>query len=482
MTASRLLGLVLTGCLLAACVRNPVTGKRQLALVSSEQEIALGKQSAEEVRQTMGTYDDPKVKAYVSGVGMRMATASERPRIPWQFDVVDDPAVNAFALPGGPIFVTRGILTHLRSEAELAAVVGHEIGHVTARHSVQQLSKQQLAQVGLGLGAVLSPELGQLGQLASAGMQLLFLKYGRDDERQSDELGFRYMTAAGYDPREMPKVFEMLAKASALSGGGRVPEWMSTHPDPENRAKKAAERAAGVEGADRMKVDEAGYLALVDGMVFGDDPRQGFFEGQTFKHPGLGFQLAFPKGWKTENGAAAVQGVSAEQDAAVQLSVVTGAATPEEAKQKFFAQEGIRPATTLSAEAPRNAARFEAQTQQGALGGYVTFASAGKVTLQLVGFAPEAALSKHDAELHAALASFGPLTDRAALDVKPARVKLVKLDRDQTVAEFMAAHPSNADPKLVALINGVDEGGRMKAGTLAKQVVGGPPAQAARQP
>ena len=472
MTRSLTVAAALLG--LAACVRNPVTGERQLSLVSSEQEIALGKQTSQEVRATMGIYPDPKAKAYVEGVAMPMARASERPDLPWTFDVVDDPTVNAFALPGGPIFVTRGILTHLGSEAELAAVLGHEIGHVTARHSVQQLSKAQLAQVGLGIGSILSPEVAQYGQLAGAGLQLLFLKYGRDAERQSDELGFEYMVKAGYDPREMASVFETLDAASAAAGGsGRIPEWLSTHPNPENRSKKAAERAAKVANAAGMKVERESYLARLEGMVFGDDPRQGFFRGETFLHPGMGFQLQFPKGWKTQNTAAAVMGVSAEQDAAVQLSVAQGVSSPEDALKKFFAQEGVKPLSTDLAA--NRAAPFEAQTQQGVLRGYVAFVGQGSTTLQLAGFAPQAAFEKRDAELKGALASFGPLTDRSALDVKPARVKLVKVPRDMSLAEFQAAYPSNADPKVLAVINGVADGGKLRAGQTAKQVVGGVP-------
>src|SRR5512133_1768281 len=178
---------------LAACARNPVTGERQLSLVSTEQEIALGKESAEQVTQSIGRYPDPGVQAYVEGIGKKLAAASERPQLPWSFTVLDDPTVNAFALPGGPVFVTRGILTHLNSEAELAAVLGHEIGHITARHSVQQISKAQLAQLGLGVGMVLSEDLRKIAPVAGAGLQLLFLQFGRDAERQSDELGFRYM-------------------------------------------------------------------------------------------------------------------------------------------------------------------------------------------------------------------------------------------------------------------------------------------------
>src|SRR5256885_141359 len=157
---------------------------------------------------------------------MRLAATSERPNLPWTFRVVDDPVVNAFALPGGFIFVTRGILAHVNSEAELAGVVGHEIGHVTARHSVSQMSKQQLAQLGLAVGALASPDVGRYAGVASQALGVVFLKYSRDDESQADELGLRYMRRATYDPREMPHVFEMLARVSQAQGGGRVPGWL----------------------------------------------------------------------------------------------------------------------------------------------------------------------------------------------------------------------------------------------------------------
>ncbi|HZA12926.1 MAG TPA: M48 family metalloprotease, partial [Myxococcaceae bacterium] len=195
----RLIHLVLISALAApGCVKNPATGERQLSLISQEQEIALGQQAKQEVAQSIGLYDSSELQSYVSGLGKKLAAASERPALPWSFQVVDDASVNAFALPGGPIFVTRGILTHLNSEAELAAVLGHEIGHVTGRHAANMISKQQLAQLGLGIGTILLPEgLRGLGQLAGAGMGLMFLKYGRDAENQADELGFRYTLKTG---------------------------------------------------------------------------------------------------------------------------------------------------------------------------------------------------------------------------------------------------------------------------------------------
>src|SRR5690606_19899953 len=166
--------------LLGACAVNPVTGERQLAFISESQEIALGQQGAAEVWQSMALVQDQALQDYVERLGLRLAAASERPDLPWSFAVVDDPVPNAFALPGGPVFVTRGLLTLMDSEAELVSVLGHEIGHITARHSVAQMSRAQLAQLGLGLGTIFVPEVRPYGELASSGLSLLLLKYGRD--------------------------------------------------------------------------------------------------------------------------------------------------------------------------------------------------------------------------------------------------------------------------------------------------------------
>lgn len=460
---------------LAACSKNPVTGKRQLSLVSTEQEIALGKESAEQIAQQIGRYPDEKVQAYVNEIGQRMAKASERPELPWTFTVLDDPTVNAFALPGGPVFVTRGILTHMNSEAELASVLGHEIGHITARHSVDQISKAQLAQVGLGVGMIFSEDLRQYGQLAGVGLQLMFLKFGRDDERQSDELGFKYMVAQGYDPRQMAEMFNTLERASKGEGGGRLPEWLSTHPDPGNRAEKARERAAGVEHVERLQTDREEFLAHLNGMVFGEDPRQGFFQGNAFLHPGLRFRVDFPQGWKTANTAAAVMGVSEKQDAAIQLTVA-GKLSPEEANKKFFAQQGVKAASLQSGTVsglPATASWFEAQTEQGAVRGLVSFVAHGGTTFQLVGFTGAKQLEGYAGAFQKSFASFGPLTDPAALAVQPAKVELVKVPRDMTVAEFHAQFPSTAPVPVVAIVNGLPEDGKLVAGATAKRIVGG---------
>ena len=219
-------------------------GRAAVPLMGEAREIELGREYDQQIVAEMGLHPDPALQAYVQELGSRMAAKSERPHLPWTFRVVDDPVVNAFALPGGYIYMTRGILAHLNSEAELASVIGHEIGHVTARHSVNRMSKAMLTQLGLGAAAVLAPEFAGYAEAANAAFGLLFLKHGRDDERQSDDLGLRYMRAAGYDAREMAGVFEMLGRVSAASGGGSTPEWLSTHPNPENRSSRIAAQVA----------------------------------------------------------------------------------------------------------------------------------------------------------------------------------------------------------------------------------------------
>jgi predicted Zn-dependent protease len=212
-------------CILAiiGCTINPATGQRQLALLSEAQEIEMGRQAHPEIVATYGEYPDEEWQRYIQRVGAELAANSERPHLDWTFTVLDDPVVNAMALPGGYIYVNRGILAHFNSEAELASVLGHEIGHVTARHSVEQLSRMQLANLGLGVATVVSEDFRQYAGLASQGVSILFLKFGRDDETQADNLGLRYMTRTGFDPQEMPKVFNTLDRMSSAHGGQSMP-------------------------------------------------------------------------------------------------------------------------------------------------------------------------------------------------------------------------------------------------------------------
>src|SRR5438128_2797835 len=367
---------LLAGLGAGGCAVTPATGSRQLMLISESQEIAMGRDYDKEVVASIGLYPDSALQRWIQQFGARLAATSERPNLPWSFRVVDDPVVNAFALPGGFIYVTRGILAHLNSEAELAGVVGHEVGHVTARHSVSQLSKQQLAQIGLAVGTIANPDFERFAGLASAGLGVLFLKYSRDAERQADDLGLRYMRRANYDPREMPHVFEMLTRVSQAQGGGRVPEWLATHPDPENRRGRIEQEIAALpQDFSGAAVNRDTYLRRLDGLVFGNNPREGYFKDNHFFHPELRFRLTFPEGWTSSNGRQAVVAVSPEKDAAVELSVAKER-TMDAAANAFLPQRGFTsgyPARTIVGGLPAVSAPFAAATENGALRGTALF-------------------------------------------------------------------------------------------------------------
>lgn len=476
--ARRLAALALAAGVLAGCATNPVTGRRELALISAEQEVAMGREGAAQVEQSIGLVDDAALQQYVHRVGTALAARSQRPDLPWSFRVVDDPTPNAFALPGGFIFVTRGLLALMENEAELAGVLGHEIGHVTARHSVQQLSRAQLAQVGLGIGAVLSPTVARLGDLAGTGLQLLFLKYGRDDERQADDLGFDYALAASYDVSEMDDVFAALQRVGEASGRSPLPAWLATHPDPGERVERMQARVAAMaQPAGALRAERPAFLARIDGLVFGENPRQGFFQQHVFVHPELRFTLALPQGWRTQNTPQAVVAVSPEQDAVVQLTLAAGA-SPEAAARAFLSQQGIQAgqaiATTVNG-VPAVASYFQAQTEQGVLGGLVAFFGYGGRTFQVLGYSPAERLPAVDAELRRTLGSFAPLTDPALLGVQPARLDVVTLQAPTTVAELARRYPSTAAPAdVLALLNQVSgPGATLPAGAQAKVVTGG---------
>ena len=260
--------------------------------------------------------------------------------------------------------------------------MGHEIGHVTGRHSASQMSKQQLAMGGLVLGMAVRPELAAFAGLAQPGLGLLFLKFGRDDENEADDLGLRYMTREDYDPRQMVSVMGMLDRVTREAGGSGMPDWLSTHPNPENRAARIQTEIATTSVSGSV-VRRAEYLRRVDGMVFGENPREGFFQGNAFFHPDLRFRMTFPASFKTQNDRQAVAGVSEAQDAAIALTLAKGASA-QDAARLFLAQEGIRAGRSGRERIgglPAYTATFEAATQEGALRGEVAFVEHARARL-----------------------------------------------------------------------------------------------------
>jgi predicted Zn-dependent protease len=289
--------------LAAACATNPATGQKQLSFMSEEKEIALGQENDAQVRTEMGSYDDRALQDYVAGVGMTLAMNSERPGLPWHFTVADVPAVNAFALPGGYIYITRGILPFLDDESQLAGVLGHEIGHVTARHAASQYSKSVLSQIGLFAAAVAAPGGQAIAGGGGAGLQLLLLKNSRDDEAQADGLGVRYASRAGWDPAGIPRMLTTLGRIEETGDSKGVPNWLETHPQPDDRVQRVQAAVREAEASDwKFKTDRDAYLQKMKGLVWGDSPEQGIVRGSNFLHKGLRFTFEFPAGWSIQNG------------------------------------------------------------------------------------------------------------------------------------------------------------------------------------
>jgi len=244
--------LLAAGLLTQGCSTNPATGKRSFTLLSWEQERAMGSEAAPQfTEQFGGEVPSPRATAYVTGVGNRLVEGVEPgvPQLEWEFTLLDSPVINAFALPGGKVFFSRGLAEELDNEAQMAGVIGHEIGHVTARHGNQRMSQQigfnaLITGLAVGVGvADADSDFRQVGQLAvpalAIGGNVVLLKYGRDEESEADMLGMRYMARAGYNPRGQLSVMEVLRDASA--GSGRPPEWLSTHPYPETRMERIQE-------------------------------------------------------------------------------------------------------------------------------------------------------------------------------------------------------------------------------------------------
>ncbi|MFP5289157.1 MAG: M48 family metalloprotease, partial [Thermoanaerobaculia bacterium] len=337
-----------------------------------------------------------------------------------------------------------------------------------------QMSKQILASVGLGVASILDEDIAKWAFAGHVGLGLLFLHHGRDDERQADDLGLRYAMRAGYDPREMAELFGVLDAVSQVEGAGRLPSWLATHPDPGARRKRVEEQVA------KMQISEAGarverdsYLERLDGMVFGDDPREGWFEGNAFVHPGLRFRIDFPDGWETANQEDSVSAHSPGGNALVQVAL-SETSTREEAEEEFFAEEGLSRDRSWENKVhglPASWSRFEYEEEEQELRGTVAFVEHGESIFQVLALSEAGSWSEQRETLEEAIGSFARLDDPRALDARASRIRLIRLEEDMTVEQFAEAFPSAAPVETVAMINHVQPGGMLRKGQLAKRVV-----------
>lgn len=462
--------------LITACARNPVTGKRQLVLMSENQEIAMGKEADPQIVQEYGLYEDEALQAFINEKGKEMAAISHRSNLDYEFKILDSPIINAFAVPGGYVYFTRGIMAHFNNEAEFAGVLGHEIGHITARHSVAQQRNVLLGQLGLMAGVVFVPEFAQFMGDVSQGLGLLFLKFGRDAETQSDELGVEYSSKVGYDAREMAGFFNTLERNQQASGAGDLPEFLSTHPSPagrESQVGKLADEWRGKLDLSDPKVNRESYLKMLDGLVYGEDPRQGFVEKEVFYHPELKFSLRIPKGWGHQNSPTQFKMAPADGNALMTLSIALGSSL-QEASSAVLQSYGLE--LTEAEEITVNglkAIRMEAgQQQEDQIIKTLTYViHHGNYFYNLMGIALSQNYDEFIPTFNTSIQSFATLKDAEKLNRKPERIRLHTVNAEGTFEQVLKNLKVPAERlEETSILNGIPLSDRLVKGTLIKLV------------
>ncbi|WP_239693435.1 M48 family metalloprotease [Rufibacter roseus] len=471
-----------------SCATNPVTGKREVALMSEEQEIAMGQESDPQIVAQFGLYQNPTLQRFIQEKGQAMAAVSHRPNLKYEFKIVDSPVLNAFAVPGGYVYFTRGIMAHFNSEAQFAGVLGHEIGHITARHTIQQQSKAILTQGVLLGGMIAFPELGgQFGEAAMQGASLLFLKFGRDAERQSDELGVEYSTKIGYDAAHMADFFQTLQRQSSQSGAEEIPSFLSTHPSPADRYSTVQQLAAQwrqkVPGT-QLEEGRNSYLRMIDGIIYGEDPRQGFVENQVFYHPELKFQFPIPNGWRYQNSPQQVQMAPADGKALMFLRLAQGTSL-QEAGQQFLQQNGLQaveskqvtvnglPALAIIGQmAPQQQQQTQKQQQQQEPIGTLTYLiQYGGNIYNITGVTAASTFNTYAPSFQNTMQSFRQLTDQEKINRKPEVVRIKTVNQNGTLSQVLQSFntPTNRLEEL-AILNGMQLSEQVQKGTLIKVV------------
>jgi len=462
--------------LLADCAQNPVSGRANFVTMSESQEVQIGRQEDVKVRQEYGVFDDKLLQKYVNEVGQRLGKASHRPQLQYTYTVVDSPEINAFALPGGYIYITRGILAYLNSEAELAAVLGHETGHVTARHSVQQISAATAAGVGATLLGIFVPVLrNQAGDTAINLLgNALLSGYGREHELEADKLGAEYLYRTGYDPQAMIKVLDVLKNqelydAEVAKSEGREPRSyhgvFASHPDADQRLQEVVGEAGRIP-AGTGRVNQEEFLRAIDKIPFGYSESQGFVRNFTFYHHDLGLAFKFPENWRITNQPDRVSAVNRNNDVLIEMRLA-GRAQGAPADLLRKAVGGAREVTSTTING------LAAATATTTVRGYPTRAAViflGKNAYLVGGQAKtDAAMQPALPLINATIASFHAMSDTERNSVRPLTLRIINAPAGATFAELARNSPlgKNAVAHL-RLLNGLYPGGEPAAGQALK--------------
>jgi predicted Zn-dependent protease len=465
--------LLLAG-FLCGCAKDPVSGWPTLSMISEKQEVELGREYDAQVVAEYGLYDDQDLAAYVDELGQSLAAVSQRPDLEYHFRVLDDGVVNAFALPGGYVYMPRGILAYFNSEDQLAGIMGHETGHVVARHSVEQMSKRILV-TGFGTTDRLAKRFPIIGGLATAPINLGLLKYSRDQESESDRLGVEYATRTGYDAHAMADFFRVLDAMSEQSGHS-LPTYLSTHPHPDDRYEKvnklADEWQSKIPYTPRP-ADPGAYLKRIDGIVYGRDPRLGFVAEGVFYHPSIGFQFPIPPKWELTNTASRVLVVAPDEKALVTMSLATGTSAAK-AADEFLASEELKlidrrkqkvnglPAVVIEAVYVKGSQRTRVLSQ---------FVERGGKVLAFHGLAAEEDYPTRGDDISDLLEGVAPIKSRAILNVQPRRVHVTRAPAAGDVQSILRNLGVAQDElQEIANMNGRDLRDRVDKGDWIKVV------------
>ncbi len=478
--------LTLTMGMFNQCARNPVTGKKQVVFMSEAQEIAMGQEADPQIIAQFGLYDDKSMQDFINEKGKAMAAISHRPGLEYHYRVVDSEVLNAFAVPGGYVYFTRGIMAHFNDEAQFAGVLGHETGHITARHSVAQQRNQLLGQLGIIAGVVLAPNLAQFAETASQGLGLLFLKFGRDDERQADELGVEYSSKIGYDAREMATFFQTLERQGAKSDAGEIPEFLSTHPNPGDREVTVAKLANQWQSKLNLKnpvVGRNSYLQRIDGLVYGEDPKQGFLENSIFYHPVLKFQFPVPQGWNYQNTPQRVQMAPKDGKALMFMTFAPGKTVQEAAstalkgyglraiESRELYVNGLRALAVVGEPAPAQQQQGQQQQQPPQIRTLSYFIQYGDAVYLIMGVSGTADFYTYSSYFTNTMENFRELKDPAKLNKKPERIRVKTLNNSNTLGEALRYYKvPEARLEELAILNGMQLTDRMAAGTMFKVI------------
>ncbi|CAN5672863.1 M48 family metalloprotease [soil metagenome] len=477
-----ILGMLLTSFIFQSCARNPVSGKKEVVLMSEAQEIAIGKEADPQIVAQFGLYPDSSLQQFIRQKGHQIAAISHRPNLNYEYKILDSDVLNAFATPGGYVYFTRGIMAYFNNEAQFAGVLGHETGHITARHSVKQQRNALLGQIGIIAGVIIDSRLAQYAETASQGLQLLFLKYSRDAERQADELGVEYSSKVGYDAAKMADFFMTLERQSEGTAAAEIPEFLSTHPNPGDRYSKVKQLAT--EWKTKLNLTNAivnrnSYLQRIDGIVYGEDPRQGYLENGVFYHPELKFQFPVPQGWNYQNTPEKVQLAPKDGKAIFMLMTAPGKDL-QEAAANLLQQNNLQqlqstqitvnglPAIAMVADSKPGQGQQQ-QQQQPPIRTLSYFIKYNGLVYLLLGACLQADFGTYSPYFTHASEGFSILTDQRKINKKPERIHIKTINSNITVEQALKdyAVPVTRLNEL-AILNGMKLTDRITPGTMIK--------------